>query len=234
MMIEVRIDQINPSLLDHNYIERVGRVRALKRIFEREYKGERTSFTRGNPALLLDLGGGESPYERLAHGLPVRWISGDIKKHGRTDVIVDAHGLPFRAGVFDAVLCTQVIGCVPNLYLAAEEIYRVLKPRGTAILTEAAVFPPYGVGARWRILPEGWKTLLSRFSTCDVSSDCKTVASFFRIINLYLAILLQNIPIVKALWRFLLCPLFNLVGRWANGRFRDIGFSANYIVVAKK
>jgi len=233
-MMRINAGQNNPSIFDHNYVEREGRVRALKRMLDREYKGERSSFTRENPALLLDLGGGTSPYEELAREMPVTWISLDIKKYNRTNVIAAANGLPFGPNVFDAVLCTQVLGYVPNVYTAVEEIRRILKPGGTAILTEAAVFPSYGLGARWRILPEGWKTLLSRFSTCDVSSDCKTVASFFRIMNLYLAILLQDIPIVETLWRLSLCPFFNLAGRWANDRFRDIGFAANYIVVARK
>ena len=232
--MRISADHINPSIFDHNYVEREGRVRALKRMLDREYKGERSSFTRESPALLLDLGGGTSPYENLAQELPVTWVSLDIKKFNRTNVIAGANGLPFKAGVFDAVLCTQVLGCVPNLYIAVEEIYRVLKSGGTVILTEAAIFPAYGLGARWRILPDGWKILMSRFSACDVSSDCKTVASFFRIVNLYLAILLQGIPIVETLWRFSLCPFLNLAGRWANRRFNDIGFAANYIVVARK
>jgi hypothetical protein len=52
--------------------------------------------------------------------------------------------------------------------------------------------------------------------------------------NLYLAILLQNIPIAETIWRFSLCPLFNLVGQWANHHFKDIGFAANCLVVARK
>jgi hypothetical protein len=57
MMIEVRMDQINHSLLDPNYIERVGRVWALQGIFEKKYNGEGIYLRKGNPALLLDLGG---------------------------------------------------------------------------------------------------------------------------------------------------------------------------------
>jgi SAM-dependent methyltransferase len=231
---ELQRDFVRPSLFDHYYVEGMGRVRALKTIFEREFKDKTASFSKGKPALLLDLGGKESPYEELTQGLPVRWISVDMKKYTRTQVILDAQGLPFRDGAFDAVLCTQVLGYVPNFYLAAEEIYRVLKPHGVAILTEAAVFPPWGEGARWRILPEGWKTLLARFSTVEMDADCKTIASFFRVVNLYLAIILQDIPIVQTLWRLSLCPAFNMIGWWANERFKDTGFAANYIVVARK
>lgn len=227
-------DLVRPSLFDHYYIEGMGRVRALKRIFEREFNGVRACFSAPNRARLLDLGGRESPYEKLAQGLPVTWISADIKAYARSDAVLDVQKLPFKDGSFDMVLCTQVFGYVPRPCVATEEIRRILKPGGVAIFTEAAVFPPWGEGARWRILPEGWKTLLAKFSTVEVHADCKTVASFFRVTNLYLAILLQRVPFVKSLWRFLLCPLLNMIGRWANDHFKDVGFAANYIVLAKK
>jgi hypothetical protein len=111
---ELQRDFVRPSLFDHYYVEGVGRVRALKRISEREFKDKTASFSKGKPGLLLDLGGKESPYEEVTQGLPVRWISVDMKKYTRTQVILDAQGLPFRDGAFDAVLCTQVLGYVPN------------------------------------------------------------------------------------------------------------------------
>jgi len=227
-------DLVRPSLFDHYYIEGMGRVRALKRIFERELGGVRPSFSPSARARVLDLGGRESPYERLAQGYPVSWISTDIKAYARSDAALDVQALPFKDGSFNVVLCTQVFGYVSRPSVAAEEIRRILKPGGVAIFTEAAVLPPWGEGARWRILPEGWKTLLSGFSTCDVDADCKTIASFFRVVNLYLCISLQNIPILEKIWRFTLCPLLNVLGRWANEHLRDIGFAANYIAVARK
>ena len=144
---------VTPSLLDHYYLEGIGRVSKLKEVFSKNF-GKRTNKTR--PALLLDLGGRESPYEQLAQGLPVKWISVDIKKYGRTDVMLEGQRLPFQSGVFDAVLCTQVLGYVSDIFAVTHEIHRILKPHGVAFLSESAIFPPYGEGARWRILPEGW------------------------------------------------------------------------------
>jgi len=232
-MIRIRIDQIKPSLLDHNYIERLGRVRKLQRIFSEIFAGGSNAFSKSKPAILLDLGGGDSPYKRLAQGLPIKWISVDKKKCASTDTVLDAQALPFKDNQFDAVICTQVFGIIPNLFVATEEIYRVLKPTGFAIFTEAAIYPSHP-GGKWRILPEGWKYLLSKFSVCEVDADCKTVASLFRVVNLYLAIILQKVPLVRELWRLTLCPAFNLIGHWANERFNDLGFAANYIVIAKK
>ncbi len=224
-------DLVNPSLFDNYYLEGIGRVRKLKEVFLKNF-GKPAD--KDPPFLLLDLGGKESPYEQLAQGLAVKWISVDIKKYTRTDVILEGQKLPFESEAFDAVLCTQVLGYVSDPFATTHEIHRILKAHGVAILSESAIFPPYGEGARWRILPEGWKSLLEPFSACRVDAECNTVASFFRVLNLYLAILLQNRGVLENIWRFIFCPLFNLFGWWANGRFKDIGFAANYFVVAKK
>ena len=223
-------DIVNPSLFDHYYLEGTGRVGKLKEIFTKNFTG-RTAAT--PPLFLLDLGGRESPYEQLARGLPIRWISGDIKKYARTDLQLDAQALPIKDGVLDVVLCNQVLELIPDLISASAEIHRVVKPGGIAVISNPAVFPPYG-GAKWRIMPEGYKVLFGKFSECQIDADLKTVCSFFRVVNMYLAILLHRVPFLKNLWRYSFCPLFNLLGRWANLRFKDIGFAANYVVIARK
>jgi len=225
---------VHPSLWDHYYLEGWGRVGKLRAILGEIFQESSSRWNEAHPALLLDLGGRESPYEELAKGFPVRWVSADLKRYKRTEICLDGEGLPFREKAFDLVLCTQVFGYVPNLCSVTGEIHRVLKPGGQAILTEASVFPPWGEGARWRILPDGWRTLLSRFSECQVTADLNTVASFFRVLNIYLMILLTNVSFLEKLWQYSFCPVFNLLGRWANSRFKDIGFAANYFVVGKK
>jgi SAM-dependent methyltransferase len=183
--------------------------------------------------MLLDLGCGRSPYKRLADGFAVKWIAADIRNSGGADILLDAQKLPFKDKVFDTVLCTQILEYLPDFFVASEEIHRILKPQGMAIISNPAVLPPFG-GARWRIMPEGYMTMLSKFSVCEVDGDCKTVAGFFRIINLYMAIILQEVPVLEAIWRLSICPIFNLIGSWANRRFKDVGFAANYIVIARK
>ncbi len=225
---------VHPSLWDHHYLEGFGRVEKLRAILGKIFKEDPDRWNEAHPALLLDLGGRESPYEELAEGFPVRWVSTDLQRYGRTEILVDAQGLPFREGVFDLVLCTQVFGYIPNLSSVVGEIHRVLKPGGRAILSEAAVFPPWGVGARWRILPEGWKTLLWDFSECHVQAELTTSASFFRVVNLYLSILLQRVFLLEKIWRIFLCTVFNLLGRWMNRRSRDDGFTSNYLAVGRK
>lgn len=229
-MRRAKRNMLNPSLLNPHYLEDVGRVCKLKEVFRKNF-GVRIAVTR--PLLLLDLGGRESPYEQLTPGLQIRWISADIKRYKRTDVQLDAQALPLKDGVLDVILCNQVLELIPDLISASAEIYRVLKPGGLALISNPAVFPPYG-GAKWRIMPEGYKILLAKFSECQIDADLKTVASFFRVMNLYSAILLQSIPWLERIWYYSFCPVFNLLGRWANDCFKDMGFAANYFVVARK
>jgi SAM-dependent methyltransferase len=227
-------NRVHPSLWDHSYLELMGRVGKLKAILGKIFQEGLNHWDKAHPALLLDLGGRESPYEELAKGFPVRWVSVDLKRYGRTEIQVDGQGLAFRENTFDLVLCTQVFAYIPNLSSVVGEIHRVLKPGGRAILTESAIFPPWGNGNRWRILPEGWKTLLRDFAECEVQAELTTWASFFRVVNLYLAILLQRIFLLEKIWHMLLCPAFNLLGRWVNRWSRDDGFVANYAALGRK
>ena len=233
-MKKIKRDLVHPSLWDHYYLEGFGRVEKLRGLLGEIFKQESNRWNEAHPALLLDLGGRESPYEELAKGFPVRWVSADLKRYGRTEILADAQGLPFRDAGFDLVLCTQVFGYISSLSSVAGEIHRVLKPGGWAILTESAVFPPWGEGAKWRIMPEGWRTILKDFSKCDVQAELTTSASFFRVVNLYLAILSPRVFLLEKIWRFLLCPVFNLLGRWMNRWTRDDGFTSNYLAVGRK
>ena len=181
---------------------------------------------------VLDLGGGKAPYKELLKYKNIEWITIDIKNYKQTSVIGDAHFLPFKNNIFDIVLGTQVFEYFRNPFVAAKEVLRILKSGGKAILTNPACYPPFG-DPYWRIAPHGWSLLLNDFGNIIVDAECNTVASFFRTMNVYLDIILQN-TLFKIPYKFTICPLFNLIGRYANNRYKDIGFAANYFVVATK
>ena len=50
------------------------------------------------------------------------------------DVKADICALPFEDNSYDLILCNHVLEHIPNDLKAMKELYRVLKPRGTAIL----------------------------------------------------------------------------------------------------
>src|SRR5712692_3152176 len=92
---------------------------------------------------VLDVYCGTRPYEDL---LPegVRCIGLDIDDaYGSADVVSDQF-LPFEAGSFDLVLCTQAFYFVPQPVEAVSEIARVLRPGATVVMTLPIAYPGTG------------------------------------------------------------------------------------------
>ncbi|MGQ9853002.1 MAG: class I SAM-dependent methyltransferase, partial [Candidatus Oleimicrobiaceae bacterium] len=48
--------------------------------------------------------------------------------------VASAEELPFEDNRFDVVICIGVLMCTPNIQKAIDEIYRVLKPGGEAVI----------------------------------------------------------------------------------------------------
>lgn len=83
----------------------------------------------------LNLGAGGT-LVKLPHCIEVEY---SIFRH--TDVVADAHHLPFGDSVFDAVVTFNTFEHLRDPVRAAREIYRVLKPGGRLILRTAFLQP---------------------------------------------------------------------------------------------
>lgn len=61
---------------------------------------------------------------------------------GRPDLIaVDAQNLPFRDGVFDKIVCTEVLEHIPDDKAGIRELARVLKPGGLIAISVPNYWP---------------------------------------------------------------------------------------------
>ena len=60
----------------------------------------------------------------------------DIQEGKGVNVVGRIESIPFPDDSFDSIICTQVLGDVFELEIAFKELYRVLKPGGTALITE--------------------------------------------------------------------------------------------------
>lgn len=78
---------------------------------------------------------------------------------------VDIHDMPYRYNEFDYVMSDQVLEHVQKPWIAMEEVRRVLKPGGIAVMTSCLFNDIHGVPYDfWRFTPNGLKILCEKFS----------------------------------------------------------------------
>ena len=89
------------------------------------------------PKRTLDIGASIGSY---AAYFPNR-VGVDIERAAGVDIVADAHALSFRDGSFEVVLATEVLEHLQEPQKAVDEMFRVLKPGGTLLLTTRFLFP---------------------------------------------------------------------------------------------
>lgn len=104
--------------------------------------------------LVLNLGAGGNADKRFLIQREFNVISTDIYYHPLTDVISDAHNLPFADHSFDLIVMTSVLEHLHNPFIVFNEIYRVLKPGGY-LLSSSAFLEPYHTFSYFHISPLG-------------------------------------------------------------------------------
>lgn len=103
-------------------------------------------------SLVLDLGGHKTLKRGqfdIAH-YPLRVIYSNLTTAKRPDVQADALANPFAAASFDYVICAELLEHVPQPGAVLTEVYRMLKPGGSLIITVPFMFhihaDPYDYG----------------------------------------------------------------------------------------
>lgn len=130
----------------------------------------------------LDLGASSGPYGPL---FPNR-VSLDIVPAPGVHLIGDAHALPFRDASFRVLLATEVMEHLHTPALAIDEMFRVLEPGGTLLLTTRFLFPIHDApGDYFRYTRFGLAHLLKRFVSLEIREEADAMGT--------LAILLQRL-----------------------------------------
>lgn len=88
--------------------------------------------------MALDCGAGRRDY------LSEHLVQIDVMPYPNIDVLCDAQSLPFADDSFDLVLSFAVLEHVPNPFLAASEMMRVLKPGGIIYVDAPQIVTEHG------------------------------------------------------------------------------------------
>jgi SAM-dependent methyltransferase len=100
-------------------------------------------------ASILDAGAGECVYKRLFRHCNYKAIDSAVGEsrwnYTNLDYVGPLHKMPIKQGIFDAVLCTQVLEHLEWPRESAKEMYRVLKPGGKLYMTAPMAHPEHQV-----------------------------------------------------------------------------------------
>lgn len=167
--------------------------------------------TNGN---LLDLGCGESPYRFLVNEKSNTYFGIDIADAAKFDYYrkdvtrFDGKTIPFEDNYFDNIICTEVLEHVEDYQTLIDEVYRVLKPGGSAVFTipwsARYHYIPYDY---YRFTPSSLQKIFSKFRDLKIISrgtDVTAISS--KLIVLYFRNVFPN-----EVWRYIFSPFWLLI-----------------------
>ena len=163
---------------------RPGYVRWLKRMFPRvphpapkystatlrNFLQLRTMLTPGARLLVVGAGvdHGGNHIDKLGEALLANTVNLDVEPGSHTDVVADAHVLPFPDGHFDCVISQGVLEHTRNSDLVAAEMFRVLKPAGLVYAEVPFLVPGHMEHTDFRRFTlQGLETLFEKFTRVD-------------------------------------------------------------------
>ena len=124
---------------------------------------------------VLDVGGRYQPYRPLLDGKIDKYLALDVDRTEFVTVVGTGENIPFQNETFDLVIATGVFEYFRQPYDAANEVYRVLKPGGSLLVSVAAAAPRFVDEERWRYLPLGLRSLFSQFSQVTITPEVSSL-----------------------------------------------------------
>jgi SAM-dependent methyltransferase len=116
-------DSIAPTIMPNNHLSN-------------EISAEALAIIRDAKGFVLNLSAGGS-LEKFDHVIEVEYA---IFRH--TDIVADAHVLPFDDDAFEAVIVMNAFEHYRDPELVSAELHRVLKPGGVIYIQTAFLQPP--------------------------------------------------------------------------------------------
>jgi len=186
----------------------------------------------------LDVGAGKLAWRDLISQHSTAYISGDLnREHADLDVLFDAtKEYPFADAVFDTVFCCSVLEHVKEPWRALAEMWRILTPGGTLIISVPFVFYLHGQPHDYyRFTRYGVAYLAERagFNTEKLVANGGITTLLLNIPSVALSILLSTIKVgwlIPSTTNFFMSINMKLGKRLERG---DL-FAMNHIAVLRK
>ncbi len=194
---------------------------------------------------VLDFGCGYSPYKSyIKCDEYVRVDKPSIYNNNgnlKSDIIFyDGKKLPFNDNTFDSIICTEVLEHIPNLDEIAKELNRVLKPKGTILISVPFTWDEHEVPNDFRRFTQfGIKLLLEKNGFCIINLEktTKTIHTITQLLtNAISRAILTNNQYFNYIINFILIFPLNLFGLIIGWVFSDKKkrLPLNIIVLAEK
>lgn len=121
--------RLRPRIWHHDYL-------LMKKVSEAFAGLMSTHLVGATDLRVVDYGCGDKPYEPLFGRIASAYCAADISANASADVILDERGrLPLPGASADVVISAQVLEHVPDVSLYLQECCRVLKQKGTLLLS---------------------------------------------------------------------------------------------------
>lgn len=154
---------------------------------------------------VLDIGCGYMPYKKF---FSCRYIGADPLSSVQPDIICEAWQIPYPDQSFDGIILNQSLEHILRPAATAKEVYRLLKPGGSLIVTtpqtmknhsvaiSSADAPfknfnlldqPYWQNDFFRFTKYGLIALFQRFDITDIHETTGYFGSLFQLINYFFA-----------------------------------------------
>lgn len=157
--------------------------------------------------VILDFGCGSKPYEEEFVN-STEYIGLDIKDSGhpqinsKADAFYDGITIPFPDNYFDNVVSFEVFEHVPNPELMLNELNRILKPKGSLLLTTPFFYPEHEMPFDFQRFTEpGMRNLLKNcgFQPRSIVKTNNNLSSITQILceELFQLYKIQRNPVIK-------------------------------------
>lgn len=219
-------ERLYPSITNPNWLI----LRRRREIFKKWIAREQ-----GRDLQVLDVGGRVQPYRSLLQNRIRHYVAIDIKQTPLVDIVARGEQIPLADERFDLVICTQVLEYVMHPEHVISEIYRVLKPGGSMLISAPAIAIRDADEECWRLFPSSLRRLLKNFAEVEVEPEGSSVIGFFRIVSSGLDVLVRKAALRTA-FRWTLCPILNLLAEVLDviSASKNQQITSNYAAFARK